>query len=42
VLDLAAGGKVLRELALGKAATDVPARNRMARVDVVRWSMART
>jgi hypothetical protein len=42
VLDLAVGGKVLRELALGKAATGVSARNSMARVDVVPWSMART
>jgi len=42
VLDLAVGGKVLRELALGNGATDVSARNSMARVDVVPWSMART
>jgi hypothetical protein len=41
VLDLAAGGKVLRrELALGKAATDVSART--AWPASTSWSMART
>jgi hypothetical protein len=42
VLDLAAGGKVLRELALGNGGDRVSARNSMARGDVVPCSMGRT
>ena len=40
--DLAAGGKVLRELALGNGGDRVSARNSMARGDVVPCSMGRT
>jgi len=42
VLDLAAGRKVLRKLALGNGGDRASARNSMARGDVVPWSMART
>jgi len=43
VLDLAIGGKMLWEFLLAAtAATDVSARNRIARVEVVPWSMAST
>ena len=42
VLDLAVGRKMLRKFLLGDDAIDVSARNSMARVEVVPWSIART